>query len=151
MTRTAGHHGALVVALLGAFCGLGACKNSVDDQAGTKPAAAAVEAAPPTLPSATPTAAPAAAGADPCISACQRSRDLKCPDAARCEATCVALRDSEPCGNEMRAALRCFAAQPVASWECGEDGMAAIREGFCGDQQQQVVTCLSNQPGNARN
>jgi hypothetical protein len=132
--------GALSLAWLTAVLG---CKSKVDEPSGATPtlvSATTVGLSSP-VSSGASTARPSAA--DPCVSACAHSRELRCSGAEQCETTCARLRDSDPCGAEMRAALGCFAAEPATSWECGDDGMAAIREGFCVAAQQRVVDCLS--------
>lgn len=52
------------------------------------------------------------------------------------------MREIDGCGQEMSAALDCFARQPLAHWECNDDGDAAIKDGFCNDPQQRVADCL---------
>jgi hypothetical protein len=48
-----------------------------------------------------------------------------------------------PCGDEFRAFYGCLVGQPPQNWECSEDGVAAIREGFCESQQSRVAACMN--------
>ncbi|HYO93627.1 MAG TPA: hypothetical protein VER33_03900 [Polyangiaceae bacterium] len=50
-----------------------------------------------------------------------------------------------PCTDPIAATYACLVQQPVASWECAENGVAAIREGFCEGEQARTVACLQAQ------
>lgn len=77
-----------------------------------------------------------------CARICDRSRQLKCKRAADCQGNCVAMATVTPCSASMKEFYRCLAAEPLAHWECIEDGVAAIREGYCDEQQGQTVACM---------
>jgi hypothetical protein len=32
--------------------------------------------------------------------------------------------------------------EPIDHWECAEDGMGAIRDGYCNEEQGQAVACM---------
>jgi hypothetical protein len=52
--------------------------------------------------------------------------------------------ESDPlCHRETVAALRCFVHQPLPAWECGEDGVASMREGYCDAEQRRAVECFA--------
>ena len=53
----------------------------------------------------------------------------------------------QSCGAEMAAVMSCFARQPLSSWECSEDGDAAIKDGFCDKPQGQFVHCIEQAGG----
>lgn len=36
----------------------------------------------------------------------------------------------------------CLEKQPTKNWECGEDGVAAIKPGFCDGEQGSAVHCM---------
>jgi hypothetical protein len=55
---------------------------------------------------------------------------------------CLAMGVGTPCSDQMSKFLRCLVSEPVERWECGEDGVAAIREGFCDKEQEQAVGCM---------
>jgi|KBSMisStandDraft_5_1062788.scaffolds.fasta_scaffold788309_1 hypothetical protein len=97
------------------------------------------------LPAAKPAsapAAPAAGGDDPCPAICERTKPLKCKRTAACRDTCRDMRRVEQCGTEMAAVLSCFARQPQSAWECSDEGDAALKDGFCDEQQGRFASCL---------
>jgi hypothetical protein len=49
-----------------------------------------------------------------------------------------------PCSSQMGAFYQCLLAQPLGNWECDEEGMAAIREGFCDQEQEATVRCMDD-------
>jgi hypothetical protein len=77
-----------------------------------------------------------------CTKICEHSRVLRCQNASECELNCVAMATGTPCNSEFRALYGCLLQQPAANWECAEDGIAAVREGFCEAQQQSAVSCM---------
>jgi hypothetical protein len=96
-----------------------------------------------------PSGSPGAAGAgyDPCHDLCGRSRELGCPNASRCPDTCREMLAGATCSDALRIALRCFAAQPVSRWECGEEGIANVREGTCDAEQARYARCIASAAG----
>jgi hypothetical protein len=102
-------------------------------------------------PPATATAAPLQG--DPeieraCTDICGRTRELKCPNVAECMPNCLAVGTVTPCTQEVTALYKCLVKQPVKNWECAEDGVAAIRDGFCDKEQEKTVTCMEKRLGN---
>jgi hypothetical protein len=89
-------------------------------------------------------AAPSAklAAGSPCASICVRSTELHCKRASECEALCAQSMNDTRCKTELAAANGCMTAQPTASWECGENGLASIKRGFCNAEQQQFIGCM---------
>jgi hypothetical protein len=77
-----------------------------------------------------------------CDSICAHSRELKCVHTSQCFANCVGMATLTPCGDEISTFYRCLVKQPTARWQCDEDGVAAIRDGFCNDEQARVVGCM---------
>lgn len=77
-----------------------------------------------------------------CGHICERSRALKCQNADGCLVDCVAAGTGTPCNAEFQAFYRCLTPQPAHNWECAEDGIAAIKPGFCDEQQERVVRCM---------
>jgi hypothetical protein len=49
-----------------------------------------------------------------------------------------------PCQGEMVGFYQCLVTQPVDHWECAEDGVAAIRDGFCDDPQRTAIACMES-------
>lgn len=47
-----------------------------------------------------------------------------------------------PCNDAMAAFYRCLLRQPEKNWECSDDGVAAIREGYCEKEQKHAVGCM---------
>jgi hypothetical protein len=77
-----------------------------------------------------------------CTDICEHSRVLKCEHAERCLTNCVAAAAGTPCNPEFQTFYRCLLKEPVRNWECAEDGVAAIREGFCDKEQARAVSCM---------
>jgi hypothetical protein len=55
---------------------------------------------------------------------------------------CLAVGTVTPCTSDVKAFYACLVKQPVKNWECDDDGVAAIREGFCEKEQEKTVTCM---------
>ena len=51
------------------------------------------------------------------------------------------------CRNEMDALLQCLLKQPARNWECDEDGIGAIRDPYCGKEQEGLALCLEGRLG----
>jgi hypothetical protein len=84
----------------------------------------------------------------PCAAICARSTELRCSRASECEAVCAASMADELCVAEMAAATACMLKEPAKNWECNEEGVASIKDGFCMEQQGQAATCLTGKlPG----
>ena len=77
-----------------------------------------------------------------CREICSRSDALHCVHADECSRNCLAMASLTPCTTEIVAMQRCLTKQPVKNWECAEDGVAAVREGFCDSEQQRAVACM---------
>jgi hypothetical protein len=56
---------------------------------------------------------------------------------------CLAMATATPCSSELLAMQRCLAAQPLEHWECSQDGVGAIRVGYCDDEQGAAVHCMT--------
>jgi hypothetical protein len=79
---------------------------------------------------------------DDCSSICERSRVLRCQNADECMQNCLGSAIGTPCTAEFLAFYQCLLPQPIKNWECAEDGVAAIREGFCDQEQEHAVRCM---------
>jgi hypothetical protein len=54
------------------------------------------------------------------------------------------VAQSGACSEPLRAVLACFAKQQQSSWECDEDGNAAIKDGFCDTEQAAFARCAQS-------
>ena len=143
--RANGERRALAVFTFGllASCVQKAPLGSVDAGiSATQNAPSSVAAQPPPAPAPDPTP-----HGDPeieraCGEICQRSGQLKCSHASECMVNCLAMGTVTPCTPEMTAFYRCLVKQPAKNWECDEDGVAAIRQGFCDKEQEKTVLCM---------
>lgn len=108
-------------------------------------------APPPAVPSlAAPAPAPASSAAsvyEACVGLCSHSRELKCSNAARCPGACRDMASDVACAEHLLAAMRCFAAQPTSRWACGDDGLAAVKDGNCDREQSRYVECVGHAAG----
>lgn len=82
-----------------------------------------------------------------CDKICARSRELKCSGQARCLPGCVEMAAIPGCVAPFASLYACLAAEPVAHWECAEDGVGAIRDGYCEKEQAAAAKCVEGQPG----
>jgi hypothetical protein len=103
------------------------------------PLLSALAADPPALP---------ARGAVPeltrdCQDICQLSQKLHCSRADDCMSSCVSVGQS-PCAAEMLRLFRCAVYEPPSHWKCADDGMAAIRPGYCDKEQEHTFVCMQN-------
>jgi hypothetical protein len=55
---------------------------------------------------------------------------------------CLAMAVGTPCTDEFAALYACLVKEPPERWECAEDGVAAIRDGFCEKEQERAVGCM---------
>jgi len=83
----------------------------------------------------------AAGVGDPCGPICERTRGLACKNGAACADNCRQLAAVGVCKDEMVSVLGCFAREPIAHWECDENGVPSIKEGFCDAEQARFVAC----------
>jgi hypothetical protein len=51
----------------------------------------------------------------------------------------------KPCVAAFNSLYACLAAEPLAHWECAEDGIAAIRDGYCEKEQERAAGCVEDQ------
>lgn len=77
-----------------------------------------------------------------CNDICERSRELHCKNASECMKHCMGMGSLTPCAESMTSFYKCLVGQPAKNWECDEDGIAAIREGFCDKEQESAVACM---------
>ena len=76
-----------------------------------------------------------------CSAICDRSNHLKCKRASDCMKNCLAMTTT-PCAEPTISLYHCLITQSLEHWECGEDGVAAIREGYCDKEQAGVFACM---------
>ena len=77
-----------------------------------------------------------------CRQICERSRQLNCENAAKCMPNCLAMGSVTPCTAQILRFYGCLVGHPLRDWTCAEDGVAAIREGLCDEEQGQTVACM---------
>ena len=77
-----------------------------------------------------------------CETICGHSFALKCTQAKECAINCLGMATLTPCSAEFAGLYSCLVNEPVAHWECGADGVAAIREGYCERQQAVTASCM---------
>jgi hypothetical protein len=131
--------------------------NRAETTTHAEPSAAALErvapaTAPPPAAAALPSSSAssgASSGRDPCADLCARSRELGCAKAGDCPTECREMLSGAACADQLSIALRCFVGQPISSFECGDTGMAAVKDGFCEAEQARYVDCIAKATGNA--
>lgn len=83
---------------------------------------------------------------DFCPEICQRTRELRCRAADRCDAMCRAAFADMACPSALRTAMDCALAQPLSSWICSQDGVGAVMDGPCDGKQAAYDACLQALP-----
>lgn len=104
-----------------------------------------VSAAPPIAPRAAPL--PERVQVSPeaqtsCRGICERSKQLKCKRSEECLPNCYGMASLTPCSKEINPLFSCLLREPAEHWECDEDGMGAIRDGYCDKEQREAVACM---------
>jgi len=79
---------------------------------------------------------------DSCKNICDRSKELKCPHTGECLPNCLGMATLTPCSAEIGELFTCLLREPLEHWECGEDGVGAIREGYCDQEQGKAAGCM---------
>jgi hypothetical protein len=80
-----------------------------------------------------------------CSSMCSRGQALHCgTDTQTCLLACGAMLEP-PCDQELRKVLECFVREPLPHWECGLEGLPAIRSGYCDAPQAAAARCLERE------
>ena len=105
---------------------------------------------PPPQPGASPVAQPRVSAGDPCGPICERTRGLACKNNEACVANCRQMAGVGACKDEMGSVLGCFAREPIAHWECDDDGAPSIKEGYCDAEQARFVACVEKTGGGPR-
>jgi hypothetical protein len=144
--------------LIGLLCG---CRERA--QPGVESGSAVVSAAPPAAapPDPVPFAPAPASSPSPsvtplsgaqlalCSRLCERGSALHCRvDVATCREACQSSLEP-PCDTELAATLECVTHEPLAHWECSDEGLPVIRAGYCDAQQGKVVSCMRRATGSA--
>jgi hypothetical protein len=135
------------------FCVLGpfllawfvACNKPAPSPSNSDPppqASASTPSATPEPPTAAAKPATKTPGADPCVTVCERSKALKCRAVAECARRCAESRNLAACNSEMSAVLQCIIREPAGHWECSEDGLASIKDGYCDAEQAAFMACV---------
>ena len=79
----------------------------------------------------------------PCPAVCELSAKIGCPaPAIECQRGCQEMLAGPHCRGQMRAFMRCLKNEPPEHWECGDQGVAAIKAGFCDREQREYAVCL---------
>ncbi len=81
---------------------------------------------------------------DACTGICERSKVLRCTNADQCLVNCVAAATGTPCNAEFQSFYLCLVPQPIANWECADDGVAAIKPGICSKEQERAIHCMES-------
>ncbi len=76
-----------------------------------------------------------------CQGICQRTKALGCGSVAECLSACAKVNDGSICAEEMSAFMDCALTHPAKHWECTDNGVAAIRNGYCDTQQLAFIRC----------
>ncbi len=78
-----------------------------------------------------------------CEALCAMLDPLKCRNGRECGPRCRSMLQIRGCAREMQKVLGCLSKQPLENWECDDDGIGAVRDPYCSDEQAMVVGCLA--------
>lgn len=62
-------------------------------------------------------------------------------------AACAAANDGAVCPAEMSKLMTCALKHPAERWECSDEGVASIRDGYCDKEQEAFMNCVMKTPG----
>lgn len=80
-----------------------------------------------------------------CVGICKHTVSLGCnSNDAECRDTCEQMLQVDTCGGEMARVFACMARQPTAAFECGEDRIAALLDGYCDAEQSSFARCIQS-------
>lgn len=126
---------AAVVCLLVALGGACQKKDPVPALEQTKPAASVA---------AVGSSGNAPAALADCEVLCQRTVELNCKSTKeQCKSRCSEMAQLPVCPTEMSQVFQCLKTQATAHFECDDEGMPAIRSGFCEAEQAAFAKCVS--------
>jgi hypothetical protein len=77
-----------------------------------------------------------------CATICARSTELGCSELRECLEACAELYEMPTCADAAREFLRCLSTEPPEHWECPSEGPAAIKDGYCDEEQAALGLCL---------
>lgn len=77
-----------------------------------------------------------------CEKVCAYSGQLNCGKTDHCVQDCVEMASITPCTAAFRSLYSCLLREPLSHWECSEDHMGAIRDGYCESEQAAAATCV---------
>jgi len=78
-----------------------------------------------------------------CEKLCAYSGQLKCGRKEQpCVKDCIGMASLEPCTPAFHDLYSCLLREPLTHWECGEDRMGAIRDGYCEKEQAAAAGCV---------
>jgi hypothetical protein len=98
-------------------------------------------------PSAQAPAAPSPATIATCTQICDRTEKLNCGPLEACLAACAAANDGSVCPKEMSTFMTCALKHPAEHWECSDEGVASIRDGYCDKEQEAFMNCAMKTGG----
>ena len=75
-----------------------------------------------------------------CVDICSRVAPLHCSNERWCMAGCRDRHKAIYCPAVGPAKL-CLAKQPIEHWECGADGNAKVKEGYCDAEKRKLARC----------
>jgi hypothetical protein len=130
--------------------GLTSCREKAPDEAAPAVTQAALPAAAPAASGVDADALSAPGASDPlCVKMCERGSALHCKvDVSACRDACQHSL-SPPCDSELRASLTCVTAEPIAHWECSDEGLPVIRDGYCNAEQAKLMACVQRTLGDS--
>src|SRR5439155_863841 len=82
-----------------------------------------------------------------CIAMCDKVSSLKCSTMAECIKGCGEMRTAmTACSKGLDSFMLCLVQQPVGNFECNDEGVPSVKDGFCDAQQQALASCLAITP-----
>jgi hypothetical protein len=76
-----------------------------------------------------------------CLQICGHVSKLNCGTESVCVQGCSQMVNIPKCTPQMNAFIDCISKESIDHFECGEQGIPSIKEGYCNDEQARFAEC----------
>lgn len=77
-----------------------------------------------------------------CATVCEKTSAMPCVDSSKCTSGCTQTYLQPVCRPELDAMLKCSASSSIDAFECGTDGVPALKETACEAKQEVATNCI---------
>ncbi|MBN1652573.1 MAG: hypothetical protein JXA30_02235 [Deltaproteobacteria bacterium] len=79
-----------------------------------------------------------------CLRICGHVSELNCGTESVCVQGCSYMVNIPKCTPQMNAFIDCVSKESVDHFECGEQGIPSIKEGYCNEEQARFAECYGS-------